>query len=188
MVVTLQVDMVDMVRETMRRFFLHSSLHKFMLTKRFVSHASTTISFGWVLAVPGRSPSRNSPPIGTSNLGEPMRNCRFERFAGCWSRSTCPTYVPHVPHMSHMSHICPTYVPHMSHICPTYVPHMSHICPTYVPHVLVVVLQHTEAAARRRFPVAEPPRFSPILQPKLHPVLLTSGLHLLNWNQKVEFG
>ena len=160
MVVTLQVDMVDMVRETMRRFFLHSSLHKFMLTKRFVSHASTTISFGWVLAVPGRSPSRNSPPIGTSNLGEPMRNCRFERFAGCWSRSTCPTYVPH----------------------------MSHICPTYVPHVLVVVLQHTEAAARRRFPVAEPPRFSPILQPKLHPVLLTSGLHLLNWNQKVEFG
>ena len=167
----LQVDMVDMVRETMRRFFLHSSLHKFMLTKRFVSHASTTISFGWVLAVPGRSPSRNSPPIGTSNLGEPMRNCRFERFAGCWSRSTCPTYVPH-----------------LTHICPTYVPHMSHICPTYVPHVLVVVLQHTEAAARRRFPVAEPPRFSPILQPKLHSVLLTSGLHLLNWNQKVEFG
>ena len=109
----LQVDMVDMVRETMRRFFLHSSLHKFMLTKRFVSHASTTISFGWVLAVPGRSPSRNSPPIGTSNLGEPMRNCRFERFAGCWSRSTCPTYVPH------LSHIRPTYVPHMSHICPT---------------------------------------------------------------------
>ena len=37
MVVKLQVDMVDMVRETMRRFFLHSSLHKFMLTRRFLS-------------------------------------------------------------------------------------------------------------------------------------------------------
>lgn len=84
----------------------------------------------------------------------------FWKIAGCWRRSTCPTYVPH----------------------------MSRICPTYVPHVLVVVLQHTEAAAQRRFPVAEPPRFSPILQPKLHPVLLTSGLHLLNWNQKVSLG
>ena len=58
--------------------------------------------------------------------------------------------------------------------------HMS-----YVPDVLVVVLQHTEAAARRRFPVAEPPRFSPILQPKLHPVLLTFGFHLFSWNERM---
>ena len=35
MVVKLKVDMVDMVYdETMRRFFLHSSLHKVMLAKR----------------------------------------------------------------------------------------------------------------------------------------------------------
>ena len=100
MVVKLQVDMVDMVRETMRRFFLHSSLHKFMLTRRFSVLSSTTISFGWVLAVPGRSPSRNSPPIGTSNLGEPMRNCRFERLLDAGAG-------PRVPHMSHICPTCP---------------------------------------------------------------------------------
>ena len=121
MVVTLQVDMVDMVRRDNETFL--SSLEPSQI------HVDQTVCLSrlhnnlfWLGARSSWPQSKQKFSTHRNfKSGEPMRNCRFERFAGCWSRSTCPTYVPH------LSHICPTYVPHMSHICPTYVPHMSHM-------------------------------------------------------------